>query len=370
MKSTEPTWFKKYRDDYLRVADILRNTDAEELVSNMEWFDNEIISKSQGSSYPLLRGVSFGYRSKFTDKDRRKTSLFFYKVKNSKYPNILFSLSLLLNLFLSDCQRNSLPDLYKGPFFYRKITKENLLAKNYDINHLLNRVSLFFDLLSIDEKEYILNFILGSNESDVDVLILKFKNLLRLTFKKAIFNNWFLDTSLIIKYYKDGKFSSVKSNNLSIFFDLNKNCLRAANNKNYLLNEDINSCDTSDELIISYFIAKPGQIKVFKDVNVLTLERFNSRKSFDFLGEIFSEYLNRFVCENHIGSEYFLRDMFLKYPDIFIEIILKDSSDIFKNNLNKFINSETCKISLLRHGGNLPVYVDLKEDDHTKYHYL
>jgi len=143
-----------------------------------------------------------------------------------------------------------------------------------------------------------------------------------------------------------------------------------ANNKNYLLNEDINSCDTSDELIISYFIAKPGQIKVFKDVNVLTLERFNSRKSFEFLGEIFSEYLNRFVCENHIGSEYFLRDMFLKYPDIFIEIILKDSSDIFKNNLNKFINSETCKISLLRHGGNLPVYVDLKEDDHTKYHYL
>ena len=370
MKSTEPTWFKKYRDDYLRVADILSNSKAEDLVSKMEWFDDKVISKSQGSSSRLLKGISFRNRAKFTDKDKRKTALFFYKIKNSKYPNVLFSLSLLLNLFLSDCQRNSLPDLYKGPFFYRKITKENLLAKNYDINHLLNKVSLFFDLLSIDEKEYILNFILGSNESDVDVLILKFKNLLRLTFKKAIFNNWFLDTSLIIKYYKDGKFSSVKSNNLSIFFDLNKNCLRAANNKNYLLNEDINSCDTSDELIISYFIAKPGQIKVFKDVNVLTLERFNSRKSFDFLGEIFSEYLNRFVCENHIGSEYFLRDMFLKYPDIFIEIILKDSSDIFKNNLNKFINSETCKISLLRHGGNLPVYVNLKEDDCTRYHHL
>ena len=53
-----------------------------------------------------------------------------------------------------------------------------------------------------------------------------------------------------------------------------------------------------------------------------------------------------------------------------MEIILKDSRDIFKNNLNKFINSETCKISLLRHGGNLPVYVDLKEDDCTKYHHL
>ena len=82
------------------------------------------------------------------------------------------------------------------------------------------------------------------------------------------------------------------------------------------------------------------------------------------------EYLKRFVCEDHFGSEYFLRDMFLKYPNILMEIILKDSKDIFENNLNKFINSETCKISLLRHGGNLPVYVDLKEDDHTKYHHL
>lgn len=53
-----------------------------------------------------------------------------------------------------------------------------------------------------------------------------------------------------------------------------------------------------------------------------------------------------------------------------MEIILKDSADIFKNNLNKFINSETCKISLLRHGGNLPVYVNLKEDDDTKYHHI
>lgn len=50
MKSTESTWFRKYRDDYLRVADILRNTDAEELVSNMEWFDNEIISKSHSET--------------------------------------------------------------------------------------------------------------------------------------------------------------------------------------------------------------------------------------------------------------------------------------------------------------------------------
>ena len=245
-----------------------------------------------------------------------------------------------------------------------------MLSKNYDINHLLNRVSLFFDLLSIDEKRYTLNFILGSNESDIDVLFSKFKNLLRLTFKKAIFNNWFLDTSLIIKYDKDGNLSYVKSHNLSIFFDLNKNCLRAANNKNYLLNENIETWDSSEELITSYFIAKPGQIKVFKNINVLTLERFNSRKSLDFLGEIFSEYLKRFVCEDYIGSEYFLRDMFLKYPNILMEIILKDSRDIFKNNLDKFINSKTCKISLLRHGGNLPVYVDLKEDDHTKYRYL
>lgn len=251
-----------------------------------------------------------------------------------------------------------------------KNKKENLLSKIYDINHLLNRVSLFFDLLSIDEKRYTLNFILGSNESDIDVLFSKFKNLLRLTFKKAIFNNWFLDTSLIIKYDKDGNLSYVKSHNLSIFFDLNKNCLRAANNKNYLLNENTETWDSSEELITSYFIAKPGQIKVFKNINVLTLERFNSRKSLDFLGEIFSEYLKRFVCEDYIGSEYFLRDMFLKYPNILMEIILKDSRDIFKNNLDKFINSETCKISLLRHGGNLPVYVDLKEDDHTKYRYL
>jgi hypothetical protein len=59
MKSTEPTWFKKYRDDYLRVADILRNTDAEELVSNMEWFDDKVISEFQGSSYDLLRAISF-----------------------------------------------------------------------------------------------------------------------------------------------------------------------------------------------------------------------------------------------------------------------------------------------------------------------
>ena len=346
MKSTEPTWFKKYRDDYLRVADILRNTDAEELVSNMEWFDDKVISEFRGSSYDLLRAISFRNRAKFTDKDRQKTALFFYKIKNS------------------------LPDHYKGSHFCRKIKKENLLSKNYDINHLLNRVSLFFDLLSIDEKRYTLNFILGSNESDIDVLFSKFKNLLRLTFKKAIFNNWFLDTSLIIKYDKDGNLSYVKSHNLSIFFDLNKNCLRAANNKNYLLNENIETWDSSEELITSYFIAKPGQIKVFKNINVLTLERFNSRKSLDFLGEIFSEYLKRFVCEDYIGSEYFLRDMFLKYPNILMEIILKDSRDIFKNNLDKFINSETCKISLLRHGGNLPVYVDLKEDDHTKYRYL
>lgn len=370
MKSTEPTWFKKYRDDYLRVADILSNSRADDLVSKMEWFDDKIISKFQGSSYRLLKGISFRNRAKFTDKDRQKTALFFYKIKNSKYPNVLFSLSLLLNLFLSDCQRNSLPDHYKGSHFCRKIKKENLLSKNYDINHLLNRVSLFFDLLSIDEKRYTLNFILGSNESDIDVLFSKFKNLLRLTFKKAIFNNWFLDTSLIIKYDKDGNLSYVKSHNLSIFFDLNKNCLRAANNKNYLLNENIETWDSSEELITSYFIAKPGQIKVFKNINVLTLERFNSRKSLDFLGEIFSEYLKRFVCEDYIGSEYFLRDMFLKYPNILMEIILKDSRDIFKNNLDKFINSETCKISLLRHGGNLPVYVDLKEDDHTKYRYL
>lgn len=370
MKRTESTWFKKYRNDYLCVADILSNSRADDLVSKMEWFDDKIISKFQGSSYRLLKGISFRNRAKFTDKDKRKTALFFYKIKNSKYPNVLFSLSLLLNLFLSDCQRNSLPDHYKGSHFCRKIKKENLLAKNYDTNHLLNRISLFFDLLSIDEKRYTLNFILGSNESDIDVLFSKFKNLLRLTFKKAIFNNWFLDTSLIIKYDKDGNLSYVKSNNLSIFFDLDKNCLRAANNKSYFLNEDIDSYDSSDELITSYFIAKPGQIKVFKDINVLTLERFNSRKSLDFLGEIFSEYLKRFVCEDHFGTEYFLRDMFLKYPNILMEIILKDSIDIFKNNLDKFINSETCKISLLRHGGNLPVYVDLKEDDHTKYHYL
>ena len=370
MKSTEPTWFKKYRDDYLAVSNILRNTDAEELVSNMEWFDDKVISEFRGSSYDLLRAISFRNRAKFTDKDRQKTALFFYKIKNSKYPNVLFSLSLLLNLFLSDCQINSLPDHYKGFHFRRKIKKENLLSKNYDINHLLNRVFLFFDLLSIDEKRYTLNFILGSNDSDIDVLFSKFKNLLRLTFKKAIFNNWFLDTSLIIKYDKDGNLSYVKSHNLSIFFDLNKNCLRAANNKNYLLNKNIETWDSSEELITSYFIAKPGQIKILKDIDVLNLSRFNSRTSIDFLGEIFSEYLKRFVCEDYIGSEYFLRDMFLKYPNILMEIILKDSDDIFKNNLNKFINSETCKISLLRHGGNLPVYVNLKEDDHTKYHHI
>ena len=50
MKRTEPTWFKKYRDDYLRVADILLNSKAEDLVSNMEWFDDKGISEFRGSS--------------------------------------------------------------------------------------------------------------------------------------------------------------------------------------------------------------------------------------------------------------------------------------------------------------------------------
>lgn len=62
MKSTEPTWFKKYRDDYLQVADILSNSKAGDLVSKMEWFDDKIISKSQGNSYHLLRNISFQNR--------------------------------------------------------------------------------------------------------------------------------------------------------------------------------------------------------------------------------------------------------------------------------------------------------------------
>lgn len=370
MKSTEPTWFKKYRDDYLRVCNILENSSIEDLVSNLEWFDDKIISKSQGNSYHLLRNVSFQNRYGYTEGDGRKTKLFFYKIKNSKYPNLLFSLALLLNLFLKDCQKYSIQNEYYGFYFYEKITKSNLLAKIYDRNNLLNKVSLFFDLLSIEEKVYILNFIFGSNTSDLESLTLKFKNLLLLTFKKAKFNNWFVDTSLKIEYCKNGNCEYISSNNLSMFFDLNKNCLRAANNKSYFLNDDFELCYTSDELITSYFIAKPGQIKVLKDIDVLSLKRFNSRKSLDFLGEIFSEYLKRFVCADYYGSEYFLRDMFLKYPNILMEIILKDSRDIFENNLNKFINSETCKISLLRHGGNLPVYVDLKEDYCTKYHNL
>lgn len=372
MKSTEPTWFKKYRDDYLRVADILSNSKAEDLVSKMEWFNDKIISKSQGNSYHLLRNISFQNRYGSTEGDLRRMKLFFHKIKNSKYPNILFSLSLLLNLFLRDCQKYSIQNEYYGFYFYENITKGDLLAKTYDINNLLNKLSLFFDLLSTEEKEYILNFILGYNLSDVDGLILKFKDLLRFTFKKSNINNWFLDTSLKIEYCKDGNCEYLSSNNLSIFFDLNKNCLRAANNKSYFLDDDFeSSClDEDKKLVVSYFIAEPGQIKILKDIDVLNLSRFNSRTSLDFLGKIFSEYLKRFVCKDHIASEYFLRDMFLKYPNILMEIILKDSADIFKSNLNKFINSETCKISLLRHGGNLPVYVNLKEDDHTKYHHL
>lgn len=372
MKSTEPTWFKKYRDDYLQVADILSNSKAGDLVSKIEWFDDKIISKSQGNSYHLLRNISFQNRYGSTEGDLRRMKLFFHKIKNSKYPNILFSLSLLLNLFLRDCQKYSIQNEYYGFYFYENITKGDLLAKTYDINNLLNKLSLFFDLLSTEEKEYILNFIFGSNISDVDGLILKFKDLLRFTFKKSNINNWFLDTSLKIEYCKDGNCEYLSSNNLSIFFDLNKNCLRAANNKSYFLDDDFESSHLGEDekLVVSYFIAKPGQIKILKDIDVLNLSRFNSRKSLDFLGEIFSEYLKRFVCSDHLGSEYFFREMFLKYPDIFMEIILKDSADIFKNNLDKFINSETCKISLLRHGGNLPVYVDLKEDDHTKYRYL
>ena len=370
MKSTEPTWFKKYRDDYLRVADILANSKPEELVSKMEWFDDKIISKSQSNSYHLLRNVSFQNRYGSTKKDKRKTKLFFYKIRNSKYPNLLFSLALLLNLFLRDCQKYSIQNEYYDLYFYKNITKSDLLAEIYDRNNLLNKVSLFFDLLSIEEKRYIFNFIFGSNIPDIERLTLEFKKLLLIAFKKANFNNWFIYTSLKIGYYKDGGCEYLSSNNLSIFFDLNKNCLRAANNKSYFLNDDFESCDTSEELITSYFIAKPGQIKVFKDVDVLKLSRFNSRKSLDFLGEVFCEYLKRFVCKNYRGSEYFLRDMFLKYPIILMEIILKDSSDIFKNNLNKFIDFETYNISLLRHGGNLPVYVDLKEDEKTKYHDL
>lgn len=372
MKSTEPTWFKKYRDDYLRVEDTLLKSRVEDLVSKMEWFDDKVISKSQGNSYHLLRNVSFQNRYGSTEGDLRRVKLFFHKIKNSKYPNILFSLSLLLNLFLRDCQKYSIQNEYCGFYFYENITKGDLLAKTYDINNLLNKMSLFFDLLSIEEKRYILNFIFGTNISDVESLVLKFKNLLCFTFKKAYFNNWFVDTSLKMEYCKDGGCEYLSSNNLSIFFDLNKNCLRAANNKSYFLDEDFENSysDEDGKMRISYFIANPGQIKVLKDIDILTLKRFNSRKSLDFLGEIFAEYLKRFVCGGYYGSEYFLKEMFIKYPYIFMEIILKDSADIFKNNLNKFINSETCKISLLRHGGNLPVYVNLKEDDDTKYHHI
>ena len=63
MKSTEPTWFKKYRDDYLRVADILKNSKPEDLVSKMEWFDDKVFSKYRGSSYHLLSGISFRIRA-------------------------------------------------------------------------------------------------------------------------------------------------------------------------------------------------------------------------------------------------------------------------------------------------------------------
>ena len=372
MKSTEPTWFNKYRDDYLRVEDILLKSRVEDLVSKMEWFNDKVISKSQGNSYHLLRNVSFQNRYGSTEGDLRRMKLFFHKIKNSKYSNILFSLSLLLNLFLRDCQKYSIQNEYCGFYFYENITKGDLLAKTYDINNLLNKMSLFFDLLSIEEKRYILNFIFGTNISDVESLVLKFKNLLRFTFKKAYFNNWFVDTSLKMEYCKDGGCEYLSSNNLSIFFDLNKNCLRTANNKSYFLDEDFENSysDKDGKLRVSYFIANPGQIKVLKDIDVLSLKRFNSRKSLDFLGEIFAEYLKRFVCGGYYGSEYFLKEMFIKYPYIFMEIILKDSADIFKNNLNKFINSETCKISLLRHGGNIPVYVNLKEDDNTKYHHI
>ena len=146
-----------------------------------------------------------------------------------------------------------------------------------------------------------------------------------LRLKNLILIIWFLDTSLKIEYCKDGNCEYLSSNNLSIFFDLNKNCLRAANNKSYFLDDDFESSHLGEDekLVVSYFIAKPGQIKILKDIDVLNLSRFNSRKSLDFLGEIFSEYLKRFVCSDHLGSEYFLREMFLKYPDIFMEIILR-----------------------------------------------
>ena len=88
MKSTEPTWFKKYRDDYLRVEDTLLKSRVEDLVSKMEWFDDKVISKSQGNSYHLLRNVSFQNRYGSTEGDLRRVKLFFHKIKNSKYPNI------------------------------------------------------------------------------------------------------------------------------------------------------------------------------------------------------------------------------------------------------------------------------------------
>ena len=370
MKSTEPTWFKKYRDDYLQVFNILANSRAEELVSKMEWFGDNASSKYENNSSDLLKSVCFKDRYLSTETDKRRTKLFFYKIKNSRHPKPLFSLALLLNLFLRDCARDKFLTDYNGLHFFNKIKEDNFLNKNYNLLNLLNKVYLFIDLLSSEEKIYILQFILGDCDSDVEYLILKFKNMLRFAFKKSNFNNWFLDVSLKLFYDKDGNCDYLKTSNLIMFFDLNKNCLRAANNKSYFLNENLDNCNSSDEVIVSYFIAKPGQIKVFKDIDILTTERFNSRKSLDFFGEIFEEYLKRSFIEESCGSSYFLKDIFSKYPDIFMEIILKDSADIFKNNLNKFINSETCKISLLRHGGNLPVYVDLKEDDHTKYRYL
>ena len=81
MKSTEPTWFKKYRDDYLAVSNILRNTDAEELVSNMEWFDDKVISEFRGSSYDLLRAISFRNRANLQIRIDKKQRYFSTKLK-------------------------------------------------------------------------------------------------------------------------------------------------------------------------------------------------------------------------------------------------------------------------------------------------
>ena len=332
-------WLERYRSDYKQMFEYIDSKSPEELFNNLIISDEVVVEVKRLMVEALIEDYNIG--------DNIERSELFKKF------DYLLSVSE---------QFEDKYDFFGFVYLFSRVMDELRFSKTFRDSKTISTTEILTalkEILSFYNEDVAVKLIglFTRAEGTLHNRIYQFSKVLT-----DIVNNKALSTHPLTSWIHLSNYSPFRNVCFKITFD--------GKNKNYLLNENIETWDSSEELITSYFIAKPGQIKVFKNINVLTLERFNSRKSLDFLGEIFSEYLKRFVCEDYIGSEYFLRDMFLKYPNILMEIILKDSRDIFKNNLDKFINSKTCKISLLRHGGNLPVYVDLKEDDHTKYRYL